>query len=383
MIKIITLVGARPQLIKASAISREIKKSFHNQIEEIIVHTGQHYDENMSNVFFQELEIPKEKYNLQVGSGSHAFQTANIMLKFEKILIDEKPDYLLLYGDTNSTIAAALTAAKIFIPIIHIEAGVRGYNKNFPEEINRILTDHLSTLLFTPTISGYESLEKEGFKFNEAKKISNNNPAYYLCGDIMYDNTLFFGQKMSRTYLEDKFNIKKSYCLLTMHRPSNVDDPRNLANILNAIIDISEKHDLDIIFPVHPRTKNVIEHLADKVLSNKILNHKNIKMLPPASFIEMIALEKYSEIVITDSGGVQKEAFFLERPCLIMLEETPWVELIDSGCAKLVGSDKELIKNEFDNFYVNADKLLYENLYGDGNSSNFILNKIVECNLLK
>jgi UDP-GlcNAc3NAcA epimerase len=168
-----------------------------------------------------------------------------------------------------------------------------------------------------------------------------------------------------------------------MHRPSNVDDPRNLANILNAIIDISEKHDLDIIFPVHPRTKNVIEHLADKVLSKKILNHKNIKMLPPASFIEMIALEKYSEIVITDSGGVQKEAFFLERPCLIMLEETPWVELIDSGCAKLVGSDKELIKDEFDNFYLNGDKLLYENLYGDGNSSNFILNKIVECNLLK
>lgn len=375
MIKIVTVIGARPQLIKAAALSREIASSFSEQIEEVIVHTGQHYDANMSEVFFEELQIPREKYNLEVGSGSHAFQTASMMLKMEDIFVQENPDYLLLYGDTNSTIAAALCAIKLFIPIIHVEAGVRSYNKEFPEEVNRLLTDHLSTLLFTPTKSGYDCLLKEGFSENRGKKTSNN-PGIYLCGDIMYDNTLFFNTRIDSAHLLEKYKLKSGFVLLTMHRPSNVDNPEILSNILETILELADQYVTEFVFPVHPRTFAAIRNIGDRKLVDAFLESPKIHMLPPVSFLEMIALENASDLVITDSGGVQKEAFFLQTPCLIMLNETPWVELVESGCAHLVGHDKQKMKESFQYFYQKKE-LHFENIYGDGKAAKFILETIV------
>ena len=236
--KIVTIIGARPQIIKAAAISRTIKNSFSKIIEEIIVHTGQHYDKNMSKVFINELQVPQEKYNLKVGSGTHAEQTAKMMIEIEKLLIVEQPNALLLYGDTNSTLAACLSAAKLRIPIIHIEAGVRAYNKEYPEEINRIICDHLSTLLFVPTMFGINCLEKEGFnlKVDENKTINFNSPNIYKCGDIMYDNTLYYSNiaEEKKEYIFNKYNTPSSnYILVTTHRPDNVDNQDNLSTILN------------------------------------------------------------------------------------------------------------------------------------------------------
>lgn len=375
MIKLLTVIGARPQLIKAAAISREIERSFKDTMSEVIVHTGQHYDENMSGVFFEELNIPREKYNLQVGSGSHAFQTAQMMLKLDTILQEEQPDYLLLYGDTNSTIAAALTAIKLFIPIIHVEAGVRGYNKAFPEEVNRLLTDHISTLLFTPTQSGYDCLMQEGFRAPTEEQRNSNRPGVYLCGDIMFDNTLFFQKALDQQAILDKYNLQPGFVLLTMHRPSNVDDQETLSRLLETVVDLQKTHNVSFAFPVHPRTVASIRNLPNRALVDAFMDNPNIHILPPVSFLEMIALESASCLVMTDSGGVQKEAYFLQRPCLIMLFETPWVELIDSGCAHLVGNDSKKIRESFAHF-MQQTNLKYPPIYGDGNAANFILKTI-------
>jgi len=377
--KIITIIGARPQIIKSSALSRAIRTKFHAEIEELIVHTGQHYDENMSEVFFEEMQIPKPNFNLNVGSGNHGAQTAKMIVGLEKIFVDEKPDAVIVYGDTNSTIAGGLTAAKIHIPVVHIEAGLRSFNKAMPEQLNRIACDHLSTLLFTPTSSGLENLRKEGFSLEIHKKATINHPNIYHCGDIMYDNSMYFSKisDENATILEKNQLDKEGYVLCTIHRDSNTDIPANLNAIFNALLEISEKSELKIVLPIHPRTKVKMEALLTSDLLQKIKSSSKMLIIPPAGFIDIIALEKNARIVITDSGGLQKESFFFQKPCIILREQTEWVEIVENGNALLVGSNYEKIVQAFETL-INKTNFTFPSFYGDGSAASFICKKILE-----
>ena len=380
MIKILTVVGARPQFIKAAAISRAIKQHFREQITEILLHTGQHYDAAMSQVFFDELELPRENYNLNSGSGSHAQQTAGMMVGIEEILLREKPNCLLLYGDTNSTLAGAVAASKLHIPIVHVEGGVRSYNKDFPEEVNRVLCDHLSTLIFVPTLSGLESLWKEGFKKDNQPPFTADSAKVYHCGDIMYDNSLLLSsvaEKKSKIIQQLELNGKK-FALVTMHRPSNVDDANTLSKMLHAFNEISQENNLTMIVPMHPRTKKVFDEQVDELLKKSIEKNPLIKIVPPVSFLDITALEMNSEIVFTDSGGVQKEAYYFKKPCAIMMDETPWVELEQSGSAILTGSDPTKIKNAYQSLINRKEQLTYPPVFGDGKAAIFICEKMIE-----
>jgi UDP-GlcNAc3NAcA epimerase len=380
MLKIVTVVGARPQFIKAAAISRAIREKFSDQIHEVLVHTGQHYDEAMSKVFFDELNLPRENYNLNTGSGSHAVQTAAIMVSVENVLLKEKPDCLLLYGDTNSTLASAVAGSKLHIPIVHIEGGVRSYYKDFPEEINRIICDHVSTLIFVPTKSGIESLWKEGFKKDNLPPFTADNPKVFHCGDIMYDNSLLLSTvaKKKSTIL-DQHNLRdKKFGLVTMHRPHNVDDVQILNSLFNVFNDLANENELTLVVPLHPRTMKVFSEQVEKSTYNKVLNNPLLKIIPAVSFLDITALEMESEIIITDSGGVQKEAYYFKKPCAIMLDKTPWIELIDSGSAILTGSDPEKIRNAYQTLIANKDQLTYPEIFGDGKASYFICEKIIQ-----
>jgi UDP-GlcNAc3NAcA epimerase len=272
MIKIVTIIGARPQIIKAAALSRAIKQRFSNSITEIIVHTGQHYDENMSQVFFDELGIPAPNYNLNVGSGSHGKQTATMIAGIEEILINEKPHAIVLYGDTNSTLAGAIAASKIHVPVIHIEAGLRSFNKAMPEEVNRIMCDHVSTLLFSPTKTGFQNLLNEGFKGKNSKPYNANNPKIYHSGDVMYDNSLHFSEVAEqKTTIISKNNLEKNnFILATIHRNNNTDEPIRLNALFNALYKISEENKLDVLLPLHPRTAKLLEFNLDQELHQKI-----------------------------------------------------------------------------------------------------------------
>ncbi|HEY5826067.1 MAG TPA: UDP-N-acetylglucosamine 2-epimerase (non-hydrolyzing) [Cyclobacteriaceae bacterium] len=380
MIKIVTLIGARPQIIKAAALSRVITSTYSDRITEVLVHTGQHYDSTMSQVFFDELELPKEKYNLEVGSGTHAQQTARMLLGIEDILIKEKPDCLLLYGDTNSTLAGALTAAKRHLPVIHVEGGVRSYNKSFPEEVNRVICDHLSTLIFVPTISGIKSLQREGFADDPKPPFQIDNPKVYYCGDIMYDNSLYFAEKASAKspILKDLDLNDKQFALVTMHRPSNVDDPETLASLFNTFDTLAADNQITLVIPLHPRTMKAIENNPDKNLFNRIKDNSLLKIIPAVSFFDMINLERRAAIIFTDSGGVQKEAFYFEKPCVILLDETPWVELVESGTALLTGSNGEKIKAAYQTLMTKRKELKFPSLFGDGHAAAFICEKIIE-----
>jgi len=345
MLKIVTIIGARPQIIKAAALSRAIKNHFANNIKEIIVHTGQHYDTNMSQVFIDELGIPQPDYNLNVGSGGHASQTSDMIIGIEGILQDIKPDYLVLYGDTNSTIAGALAASKIHIPIVHIEAGLRSFNKLMPEEINRIMCDHTSTLLFSPTLTGYNNLINEGFETHNTRPYTADKPGVFHCGDVMYDNSLYFAgvaEQQSRV-IEDNNLIKNKFILSTIHRNNNTDDPERLSSIFEALNHISSVEETDIILPLHPRTSKIIEQNLDKALYSKLIANPHLKIVKPVSFLDMIALEKNCSMVITDSGGVQKEAYYFKKPCVILRSETEWVEIVNQKAARIANADKELI----------------------------------------
>ena len=377
--RIISIIGARPQIIKSSALSRSIRNSFSDKIEEIVVHTGQHYDENMSNVFFEEMEIPKPNYNLNVGSGSHGTQTAKMIEGLEKIFLDEKPNAIVIYGDTNSTIAGAIAAAKIHIPIIHIEAGLRSFNKSMPEEINRISADHMSTLLFSPTKTGISNLEKEGFSLEIKSKATIDRPNVYLCGDIMYDNSLYFSSISNEksTILNNLGLEGEDYILCTIHRDSNTDIPQNLNAVFKALVNIQEKSGLKIILPIHPRTKGKMNDLLELGLKEKLDSNSNFLIIPPAGFLDIIALEKNARIVITDSGGLQKEAFFFEKPCVILREQTEWVEIVENGNAILAGSNYDKIVSAFDEL-INRNDFTFPQFYGDGQAAHFICDKIVE-----
>ena len=379
MIKIVTIIGARPQIIKAAALSRAIKNNFSDKITEVIVHTGQHYDTNMSDVFFEELNIPRPDHNLNVGSGSHAKQTAAMLVGIEEILIKEKPSAIVLYGDTNSTLAGAIAASKIHVPVVHIEAGLRSLSKVMPEEVNRIMCDHVSTLLFSPTITGFNNLIKEGFNKDAKAPFNSDNPKIYHSGDVMYDNSLHFnGVAETKTTILSKLKLEKGkFILATIHRNNNTDEPPRLNSLFKALNDISIKYNLDVVLPLHPRTAKLLETNLTKENYSKIRSNPAFKITEPASFLEMIALEKNCKLVMTDSGGVQKEAFYFEKPCIILRPETEWVELVECGTAIVADADEERIKTAFEKLSKETG-LKFPKLYGDGKAAEFICGEMVK-----
>ncbi|RZL31265.1 MAG: UDP-N-acetylglucosamine 2-epimerase (non-hydrolyzing), partial [Pedobacter sp.] len=299
MIKILTIIGARPQIIKAAAISRAIKNKFQNKIEEVIAHTGQHYDANMSEVFFEELQIPKPNYNLNIGSGKHGNQTGKMIIGIEEILEKENPNFIVIYGDTNSTLAGAIAASKMHIPVVHIEAGLRSFNKKMPEEINRIMSDHVSTYLFPPTQTGVENLEKEGFNIESNRPFDIDNPGIFNLGDVMFDNSLFFSKIAGEnsSILSDLNLEPNNYVLATIHRNTNTDDKDRLIQIFKSLHHISKDENAKIVLPLHPRTVKQKENLLEKDFLMDLYENKNLIIIEPVSFLEMIALEKNAKIV--------------------------------------------------------------------------------------
>lgn len=359
MKKIVTIIGARPQFIKASMVS----KALNDDIEEIIVHTGQHYDKNMSDIFFEQLEIPKPKYNLGIGSGTHGKQTGEMLIKIEDVLLKEKPDFVMVYGDTNSTLAGALAASKLLIPVIHVEAGLRSYNRNMPEEQNRVLTDHISEVLICPTETAVENLKKEGITKN-----------VYLTGDVMCDSVLHYAnlaeEKINLNNIElipiyEKKNANEWY-LATIHRAENTMDDKNLTNIL----DVFDKLDKMVIFPVHPRIKAMVNKLNEKN------NYQNIYFVEPVDYLTMLYLTKNACKVVTDSGGLQKECYILDTPCITIREQTEWVETLNNGYNVLAKPEKNELYNKITNSNINKniEKIHY---YGDGKAAKKI-NDIIE-----
>ena len=375
--KIVTVIGARPQIIKAAALSRAIREHFKNEVQEVIVHTGQHYDSNMSQVFFDELGIPQPDYNLGVGSASHGVQTAKMIEGIEEILLKENPDYLVLYGDTNSTLAGAISASKIHVPIVHIEAGLRSFNKSMPEEINRICCDHCSTLLFSPTATGFKNLVNEGFNPDNKRKFTIDNPGIYHCGDVMYDNSKYFANIADhKSQILDKEGLRGiNYVLCTIHRDNNTDQPERLNAIFKALLKISESK--TVVLPLHPRTSKLLSTNLEKELFDKITNSPGIKILPPASFLDMIVLERHAQMVVTDSGGVQKEAFFFRKPCLILRSETEWKEIVECGAAVITDADENRIVESFNKFIENPPHN-FPQIFGDGKAAEFICKEMLE-----
>jgi len=377
MKKIVTIIGARPQIIKAAALSRAIRNVYADHLKEIIVHTGQHYDDNMSQVFFDELDIPRPEYNLNAGSGSHGRQTAVMIDGIEEILLKEKPSCIVLYGDTNSTLSGAIAAAKIPVPVVHIEAGLRSFNKSMPEEVNRILCDHVSTLLFSPTKAGYANLLKEGFKEDPEAPYSADHPKIYHSGDVMYDNSLYFSEMAGeKTKILGEHELESgNFILATIHRNNNTDEPARLNSLFSAMDKIAAKS-TKVLLPLHPRTAKLLPGNLEPDVYSRIKTNKNIKIIPPVSFLEMIALEKNASLVMTDSGGVQKEAFFFKKPCIILRAETEWIELVDCGAAKIADADEEKILEAYAYFSEKKD-LQFPRLFGDGKAAEFICREII------
>jgi len=382
MIKLLTIIGARPQIIKAAAISRAIHAAYNYKITETILHTGQHYDENMSDVFFKEMGIPKPNYNLKVGSGTHGKQTAAMIKGIEEVVLNEKPTHVVLYGDTNSALAGALAASKLHVPVVHIEAGLRSFNKAMPEEINRIVCDHVSTLLFTPTEAGYYNLLSEGFKEGNDAPYTVDNPKIYHCGDIMYDNVLHFSERAkesSNIIVENELEPNK-YNLATIHRDLNTDDPKRLTSIFNAIDDISESFNIRFVLPLHPRTSKLLKKNIDPDVYQAIKSNEKITILPAVSYLDMLTLEKSANIIITDSGGVQKEAYFLKKPCIILRPQTEWVELVHNGNAIIADADGDKIKQAYSQLSEKSD-FTYPSIFGDGKAAMFICEEIAKNSL--
>lgn len=387
MIRLLTIIGARPQIIKAAAISRAINNHFQGQIEESILHTGQHYDTNMSSVFFDELGIPQPHYNLHVGSGSHGTQTARIIEGVEKVLEEAKANHtpfdgVVVYGDTNSTLAAAIAATKIHVPVFHIEAGLRSFNMSMPEEINRIVCDQLSSILFTPTATGLQNLIREGFADDGIKRLvrfaNQKGQRVVLSGDVMFDNSLHFSEMAERKsdIIERLGLTKKQFVLATIHRPANTDNAANLQSIFRALLDISDRQQMDVVLPLHPRTRNLLHTQLSEELLKRIENTSRFKLIEPASFFEIIRLEKNARVVMTDSGGVQKEAFFFETPCVILRPETEWVEIVDSGAGIITDADYERIIKAYNE--LAGKEVSFPPIFGDGHASDAILKEIVE-----
>jgi UDP-GlcNAc3NAcA epimerase len=378
-IKLLNLVGARPQIIKASAISRAIRTHFSESVTEILLHTGQHYDKELSEVFFDELEIHKPDYNLGVGSAGHGKQTALMITGIEEILLKEHPDCVIVYGDTNSTLAGSLAASKLHFPVIHIEAGLRSFNKIMPEELNRIMSDHSSTLLFAPTNSAFKNLMSEGFRPENSPPYTIDNPKIYLTGDIMYDNMLFFAEladKKKAEFLKQHNLVADNYVLVTIHRETNTDEIDRLRNILVTLKALAEEQAITLVMPFHPRTIISLKSKLNR-LYNELCFYGFIKIIPPVSYLEMIMLEKNSRMIITDSGGVQKESHFFRKPCIVLRKETEWIELVNNGTSVLVDADPDQIRKEFLKLMDSHSELTYPGFYGNGKAAEFILKEIL------
>ena len=352
--KIATILGARPQFIKAAPVSRAVQKYRtdhpHFPIEEILIHTGQHYDEDMSDIFFREMAIPEPHYHLGVTSGPHGWQTGQMMMRIEDALLREKPDVVLVYGDTNSTLAGALAAAKLYVPLAHVEAGLRSFNRRMPEEINRVLVDHVSSLLLCPSRMAVDNLAAEGI-----------TSGVHLIGDVMADAlSIFSEQADDRSDVRARLGLAPgAYLLATIHRAENTDVPERLQQILSAL----GKADETIVLPLHPRTKKVM-------MSNSLREPANVRIINPIGYLDMIALEKSARAILTDSGGIQKEAYWLGIPCITMRDETEWVETIESGWNQLVGAEEDKISHAIHSLRRPATR---PDLYGDGHAAERII----------
>ncbi|MBD3768078.1 MAG: UDP-N-acetylglucosamine 2-epimerase (non-hydrolyzing) [Gammaproteobacteria bacterium] len=355
--KIVTILGARPQFIKAGSVSREIlrQREASADITEVIVHTGQHYDANMSDVFFEEMQIPKPDYFLGIGGKTHGAMTGQMIEKIEEILVQEKPDWVMVYGDTNSTLAGAIAASKLHIKIAHVEAGLRSFNMRMPEEVNRILTDRISSVLFCPTQAAVDNLNKEGINNwqTDAKVV--------LSGDVMQDGALFYKSLAEKP---PGLVVSNNYVLCTIHRAENTDDPKRLSAIFEALNEIAENQ--QVVLPLHPRTKKITQELQ--------INTQNLTIIEPVGYLNMVWLIDHCAFVMTDSGGLQKEAYFFAVPCITLRDETEWVELVEAGANVLVGADKEKILDAYQNAsnrFANED--CDPNLYGGGQASERIV----------
>lgn len=375
MVKILNIVGARPQIIKAAALSRAIRTHFSTYIEDIVLHTGQHYDYNMSQVFFEELEIPRPHINMNVGSGTHASQTAQIMIKTEEIIRSEKPDVIVVYGDTNSTLAVSVQAAKMHFPVVHIEAGLRSFNKMMPEEINRITCDHVSTLLFTPTQTAMLNLKKEGFNLETKPSFHIDNPGIFMSGDIMYDNALYFKNKANKHKVLE--NINGDFALVTIHREQNTDNLENLRQIVHLLIQIADEQKINMVFPIHPRTVKALSVYLPE-LKSILDKHSLIHLIDPVSYLEILALLQECKIVMTDSGGLQKEAYFMCKPVVILRTETEWVEITEQGAGRVTNIDSVKVKEAVQYFIQHASDIKYAPVFGNGYAAEFICKKIKE-----
>lgn len=350
MKKIVTVLGARPQFIKAGSVSREI--ALYDDLQEVIVHTGQHYDANMSDIFFDEMKIPKPDYFLGIGGSSHGAMTGQMIEKIEEVLIEEKPDWVLVYGDTNSTLAGAIAASKLHIKVAHIEAGLRSFNMNMPEEVNRILTDRISSVLFCPTQAAIDNLNCEG--------VDKWETTVHLSGDVMQDGAIFYKGISQKP---EGFDVVGDFILSTIHRAENTDSKQRLTAIVESLNVIAEE--TTVVLPLHPRTKAKLANLGC-VLS------ANVKVIDPVGYLNMVWLINNCKLVMTDSGGLQKEAFFFAKPCITLRDETEWVELIENNFNVLVGADKELIIKAYNEHVFSTD--FDKNLYGCGTASSLIVN---------
>lgn len=353
--KILTVVGARPQFVKAAALSREMAK--HPDITEVLVHTGQHYDANMSDIFFDELEIPKPNYNLSVANLNHGAMTGRMLEGIEQVILKEKPNMVLVYGDTNSTLAGALAAKKMHIKLAHVEAGLRSFDMQMPEEINRILTDRISDLLFCPTEQAVKNLRAEGF--------DNFDCNIYQTGDIMYDAALYYAQKAVKMPEIMQKIPRENYVLCTIHRAENTDNPERLKSIFEALDAINKE--IKIILPLHPRTKTI--------LAKENIN-TDVTIIEPVGYLIMTQLIKHCELVITDSGGLQKESYFFGKKCVVLRDSTEWVELVDNGYAVLASCKKERIIQAFKELKERIS-IYVSNIYGQGKASHWIVDKII------
>lgn len=360
MKKIVTIVGARPQFIKAAAVSRAVRESFAGQLTEQIVHTGQHFDDNMSQVFFDELDIPQPHRNLEIAGGGHGQMTGRMLEAIETVLTEEKPDWLLIYGDTNSTLAGALAAAKLHIPIAHVEAGLRSFNMRMPEEVNRILSDRISDLLFCPTQTAVDNLTSEGL-----------TQGVHLPGDVMFDVALYYKDMAAAksTALADLGLSAGDFVLATCHRAENTDDPARLSSILRALGRIARQR--PVVLPLHPRTRALVDKLDLGALLAPLTTTY------PLSFTDMLALEQSAAAIVTDSGGVQKEAFFYGVPCITMRDETEWVETVDLGWNIITGADGDRITAAYQTMMKTTLETPLNSPYGNGDAAHKIAEKLV------
>jgi UDP-GlcNAc3NAcA epimerase len=351
--KILTVLGARPQFIKAAAVSRQLSagKSMH----EIVLHTGQHFDDNMSTVFFSELEIPKPSFNLNIHSGLHGEMTGRMLEGIEKIILSEKPDVVLVYGDTNSTLAGAIAASKLHVRLVHVEAGLRSFNMNMPEEINRILTDRVSDLLCCPTVNSKQNLVKEGFE--------SFNCRFEMTGDVMLDSALYYSSKKDPAP-EIAAKAKEDFVLCTVHRAENTNDPHKIRSIIESINELHKE--VKVIWPIHPRTKKVAKAMNIKI---------SCDLIDPVGYFDILHLLKNCKMVMTDSGGLQKEAYFFKKFCLVLREETEWKELLDSGYLKLVQFNPSEIKIAYQDM-LSRQKTFSENYFGNGHAAEKIVQLI-------